>query len=270
MSEHGAIVQNTEVSTEESQPEEVDWLATPVRPTTYTKLFHPSPLLKSQNENSGFSTPESLELPRQPTTRTPMIKGTLNFDSPPDDDTNPKNSLVDDLPTPPTFATPGLKLYGKKADKTNADDVETSMHYDPLNTPPRPNVTFVRRLNPEDLCSNSAKSASPAKVELPAQLEQPNNRTYEFPDVSYEIYQTLPDSVQRQFPFQQINLLIGQTNIYLNTRTKVNSAIVTDEELMSVLQLGPFTRAFALAMLKLEYFTVKRSGVYSVHDKMIV
>jgi hypothetical protein len=39
---------------------------------------------------------------------------------------------------------------------------------------------------------------------------------------------------------------------------------------MSVLQLGPFTRAFALAMLKLEYFTVKRSGVYLVHDKMIV
>jgi hypothetical protein len=77
-----------------------------------------------------------------------MIKATLNFDSPPDDDTNPKNSIVDDLPTPPTFATPGLKLYGKKADKTNADDVETSMHYDSLNTPPRPNVTFVRRLNP--------------------------------------------------------------------------------------------------------------------------
>jgi hypothetical protein len=38
---------------------------------------------------------------------------------------------------------------------------------------------------------------------------------------------------------------------------------------MSVLQLGPFTRAFALAMLKLDYFTVKKAGVYTVHDKMI-
>ena len=45
---------------------------------------------------------------------------------------------------------------------------------------------------------------------------------------------------------------------------------VTDEELMSELQLGPFTRAFALAMLKLEYFTVKKYGVYLVHDNMIV
>ena len=66
-------------------------------------------------------------------------------------------------------------------------------------------------------------------------------------------------SVDRFTAFNDLNLsLLG------------NRMIVTDEELMSELQLGPFTRAFALAMLKLEYFTVKKSGVYSVHDNMIV
>ena len=46
--------------------------------------------------------------------------------------------------------------------------------------------------------------------------------------------------------------------------------VITDEDLVSVLQLGPLSRVFALAMLKLEYFTIKKSGVYSVHEKVIV
>ena len=217
-----------------SQLEEVDLLATPVRPTTVTKFIHnlnpkdenPSspqpfkeplppvtttPLLKSQPKVFGFSTPESLESPVQPATQTPMIKARTNFD-PPGIETD--DSLVDDFPTPPTFATPALKRYGTDV-KTNASCIEATTYYDPLRTPPPPSFTSVSRLNPDDL--------EPAKLETPAQLEQSNKRTCQFPDINYQTFQSLPQSVQKQFSFEQINLLIRQTDTYLNTREQGES-----------------------------------------------
>ena len=150
---------------------EVDLLATPVRPTTVTKFIYnfnhkeenssspqpfkdplppltTTPLLKSQPKISGFSTPESLESPVQPTTQTPMIKARTNFDSP---GSETEDSLVDDFPTPPTFATPGLKHYGTRRGvdvNTNASCIEATAYYDPLRTPPPPSFTSVSRLNP--------------------------------------------------------------------------------------------------------------------------
>ena len=271
--------------TEESQSEEVDLLATPVRPTTVTKFIHnfnpkeenPSshqpfkeplppvtttPLLRSEPKIFGFSTPESLESPVQPATQTPMIKAQTNFHTP---GSVTEDSPVDDFPTPPTFATPGLRCDGTRGGvdvNTNASCIEATAYYDPLRTPPPPSLTSVSRLNPDDL--------EPAKLEPPAQLEQLNKRTCQFPNINYQTFQSLPQSVQKQFSFEQINLLIRQTDTFLNTREQGNRMRVTDEELMSELQIGPFTRAFALAMLKLEYFTIKKSGVYSVHDNMTV
>ena len=60
----------------------------------------------------------------------------------------------------------------------------------------------------------------PAELEPPARLEQHNKRTYQFPDIHYETYQRLPDSIRLQFSFEQINNLVSQTETYLNTRTK--------------------------------------------------
>ena len=145
---------------------------TPVQPKTFTKFMqdkcveketHPTctpdvkdplplhtitPMIKPRKGwegDNGPKTPDtSSELPVQPPTRTPMIKTFVSFEQSPDSEASRMNeSLADNFPTPPTFATPGLQRYGSRKQGR-----EMSPEHVKLETPPPPCFSSIALLDP--------------------------------------------------------------------------------------------------------------------------
>lgn len=271
-------------STPEPEVAEIDFLLTPVRPTTFTKFIQnparpgpqtediatlsldfkeplppvtTTPMMKSGKDhpkNTNIDSPDSsTELPVQPLTTTPMLK---NFDESPTGEPQMSNqSLADDFPTPPVFTTPGLQRYGSRRHGEIMAE-----HNILLETPPPPSFTSINLLNPDDICSLPKSTTSAVESQPCSGLVK---EEVTLPAINQEAFLQLPLCLQRQFSLEQVNHFIRKTANFLSTKSGDNRSL-TDEELVSFLELGPMTRTFTLVMIKLNYFTIIRNGHYEV------